>query len=96
MGSVEILKLLKRHDCFPNATIAFRVMLTIHVTLASTERSFSKFKLLKSYLHFTMTQKKLNNLAMIALESDMLKKIDYVRIIKYFISKNAQRIKFFK
>ena len=43
-----------------------------------------------------MTQKKLNNLAMIALESDMLKKIDYVRIIKDFISKNAQRIKFFK
>ena len=25
MGPVEILKFLKRHDCFPNATIAYRV-----------------------------------------------------------------------
>ena len=96
MGPVEILKFLKRHDCFPNASIAYRIMLTIPVTVASAERSFSKLKLLKSYLRSTMTQERLNDLAMIALESDMLKKIDYVRIIKDFISKNAQRIKFFK
>ena len=37
MSSVEIMKLLKRHDCFPNVTIAYRVMLTILVTLASAE-----------------------------------------------------------
>ena len=96
MDPVEILKLLERHDCFPNATIAYSVMLTIPVTLASAEPSFSKFKLLKSYLHFTMTQEKLNTLAMIALESDMLEKIDYARIVKDFISKNVQRINFFK
>ena len=34
--------------------------------------------------------------AMIALESYMLEKIDYVLIIEDFVSKNAQRIKFFK
>ena len=66
MYPVEILKLLERHDCFPNATIAYSVMLTIPVTLASAEPSFSKFKLLKSYLHFTMTQEKLNILVMCA------------------------------
>jgi len=43
-----------------------------------------------------MTQGRLNNLAMIALESDMLEKIDYECIIEDFFSKNAQRIKFFK
>ena len=96
MGPVEILKFLKRHDCFPNASIAYRIMLTIPVTVASAERSFSKLKLLKSYLRSTMTQERLNDLAMIALESDMLEKIDYERIVEYFISKNAQRIKFFK
>ena len=96
MGPVEILKFLKRHDCFPNASIAYRIMLTIPVTVASAERSFSKLKLLKSYLRSTMTQERLNDLAMIALESDMLEKIDYERIIEDFISKNAQRIKFFK
>ena len=70
--------------------------MTIHVTVASVERSFIKLKLLKSYLCSTMTQERLNDLAMIALESDMLEKIDYERIIEDFISKNAQRIKFFK
>ena len=71
-------------------------MLTIPVTVASVERSFIKLKLLKSYLRSIMTQERLNDLAMIALESDMLEKIDYERIIEDFISKNAQRIKFFK
>ena len=96
MGPVEILKFLKRHDCFPNASIAYRIILTIPVTVASAERSFSKLKLLKSYLRSPMTQERLNDLAMIALESDMLEKIDYERIVEDFISKNAQRIKFFK
>ena len=71
-------------------------MLTIPVIVASVERSFIKLKLLKSYLRSAMTQERLNDLAMIALESDMLEKIDYERIIEDFISKNAQRIKFFK
>ena len=71
-------------------------MLTIHVIVASVERSFIKLKLLKSYLCSTLTQERLNDLAMIALESDMLEKIDYERIIEDFISKNAQTIKFFK
>ena len=96
MGAIEILKFLKRHDCFPNATIAYRVMLTIPVMVASAERSFSKLKLLKSYLRSTMTQERLNDLAMIALEGDLLEKIDYERIIEEFISKNTQRMTFFK
>ena len=73
-----------------------RVILTIPVTVASLEQNFSKLKLLKSYLRSTMTQERLNDLAMIALESDMLEKINYERIIEDFISKNTQRIKFFK
>ena len=70
--------------------------MTIPVIVASVERSFIKLKLLKSYLRSAMTQERLNDLAMIALESDMLEKIDYERIIEDFISKNAQRIKLFK
>ena len=70
--------------------------MTIPVIVASVERIFIKLKLLNFYLCSTMTQERLNDLAMIALESDMLEKIDYERIIEDFISKNAQRIKFFK
>ena len=95
MGPVEILKFLKRHDCFPNASIAYRVLLTILVTVASAERSFSKLKLLKSYLRSTMTQQRLNDLTTIALESGLLEKIDYEHIIEDFISRNTKRMKYF-
>jgi hypothetical protein len=96
MGPVEILNFLKRHDYFPNATIAYRVLLTIPVTVASTERGFSKLKLLKSYLRSTMTQERLNALAVIAIESDTLEKIEYEDIIEDFIFKNTMRIMLFK
>lgn len=96
MGPLEILKFLKRHDCFPNASIAYRILLTIPVTVASAERSISKLKLLKSYLRSTMTQERLNSLAMIALESGLLEKINYEHIIEDFISKNTKRMMLFK
>ncbi|XP_066354822.1 uncharacterized protein [Miscanthus floridulus] len=96
MGPVEILRFLKEHGCFPNATIAYRVLLTIPVTVASAERSFSKLKLLKTYLRSTMTQERLNDLAIIALEGELLEKIDYEHIIEDFISKNIKRMMLFK
>lgn len=96
MGPLDILNFLKQHDYFPNATIAYRVLLTIPVTVASAERSFSKLKLLKSYLRSTMTQERLNALALIAIESEMLERIGYEHIIEDFISKNTHRIMLFK
>jgi hypothetical protein len=80
---------------FPNALIAYRILLTISVTVASTERSFSKLKLLKSYLCSTMTQERLNGLATIAIENDVLEKIKYEDIIEEFIYKNSRRMMLF-
>ena len=96
VGPIEVLKFIKRHDCFPNASIAYRVLLTIPVTVASAERSFSKLKLLKSYMRTTMTQERLNDLATIALEGDMLEKINYEDMIEDFISKITKRMMMFK
>uniref|UniRef100_A0A453SMN5 HAT C-terminal dimerisation domain-containing protein n=2 Tax=Aegilops tauschii subsp. strangulata TaxID=200361 RepID=A0A453SMN5_AEGTS len=96
IGLVEILKFLKRHDCFPNASITYIVLLTIPVTVASAERSFPKLKLLKSYMRTTMTQQRLTDLATIALESEVLEKIDYEDIIEDFISRNTKRMMLFK
>ena len=56
----------------------------------SERRLFSKLILLKSYMHTIMTQQKLNDLATIAFESEMLRKTDYDNIIEDFILKKTK------
>jgi len=71
--------------------IAYKILLTIPVTVASAERSFSKLKLLKSYLRTTITQDRLNRLAILSIEKDMLENIKYDSIIDDFAYKSATR-----
>lgn len=52
----DILLFLKELDCVYNTVIIYRILLTIHVTIASIEMSFSKLKLLKTYLRSSMSQ----------------------------------------
>ena len=52
---INVLNYLKRLDSFPNAYIAYRILLAIPITVAFAERSFSKLKLIKFYLRFTMS-----------------------------------------
>jgi hypothetical protein len=66
------------------------------MTVTSVEQSFSKLKLLKSYLRSTMTQQRLTDLATIAFKSELLDKIEYEHIIEEFISMNTKRMKLFK
>ncbi|KAJ6826797.1 zinc finger MYM-type protein 1-like [Iris pallida] len=94
--SIRILEYLKRMDIFPNAMIAYRFLLTLPVTVASAERSFSKLKLLKSYLRTTMTQDRLNGLAIMCIEKDMLETIEYADIIDEFASQNSRRKHFLR
>ena len=61
------------------------------VTVASSERSFSKLKLLKSYLMLSMSQERLNGLAILCIEKNMLDNIDIDSIINDFAFINARR-----
>ncbi|KAK9078008.1 hypothetical protein SSX86_002065 [Deinandra increscens subsp. villosa] len=86
-----ILKNVIQFNCFPNASIAYRILLTIPVTVASAERSFSKLKLLKSYLRSIMSQERLSVLAIIAIENEILEDMNYEDLINQFAIKNARR-----
>lgn len=90
-NSIRVLEFIKKMDMFPNILVAYRVLLTIPITVASAERSFSKLKLIKSYLRTSMTQDRLNGLAILSIEKNMLKNIDVEHIIDDFASKNARR-----
>ncbi|XP_050915624.1 uncharacterized protein LOC127130699 [Lathyrus oleraceus] len=91
IGPIDILRFLKDMNFFPNTLIAYRILLTIRVTVASTERNFSKLKLLKSFFQSTVLQERFNGLALIAIENDLLENIPYEDLIEEFASKNARR-----
>ncbi|KAK9682234.1 hypothetical protein RND81_10G060200 [Saponaria officinalis] len=89
LGSFEFLL-----DCYPNASIAYRIFLTVPVTVASAERSFSKLKLIKTYLRSSMSEERLNGIAMLSIEKELLENIDVDDIINDFASQNARRSHF--
>ena len=91
MLAPEILKFVMDADCYPNISVAYQILLTVPVTVASAERSFSKLKLLKNYLRSTMSQERLNGLAMCTIEKDILDTIDLDTVIDDFASRNVRR-----
>ena len=91
---INVLNYIKRLESFPNACITFRILLTIHVTVAATERSFSKLKLIKSYLRSTMSQKRLSRLTILSIEKEMLAKLESKILISNFASQKARKISF--
>ncbi|VFQ72091.1 unnamed protein product [Cuscuta campestris] len=88
---LDVLKHLKELGCYQNACIAYRILLIVLVTVASAKRSFSKLKLLKSYLRSTMSQEIISGLAVKAIENEILESIDCEDVINQFALKNARR-----
>ncbi|KAL4121627.1 hypothetical protein QTP88_014101 [Uroleucon formosanum] len=90
--ALQILSLLKKMmGSFPNTYIALRIILTIPVTSATAERSFSKLKIIKNYLRNTISQDKLSKLALISIENKIAESLDYNDIIDIFASQKARK-----
>lgn len=77
---------------FPNFWTALRILLTIPVTVASGERSFSKLKLIKTYLRSAMSQERLNGLAILSIENEVASQLDYSKLIDDFASAKSRKI----
>jgi hypothetical protein len=78
-------------DCYPSTSIAYHILFTMPMIVASAERSFSKLKLLKNYLRSTMLREKLNGLTTLCIEKRSLDEIDIETIIDDFTSRNVRR-----
>jgi hypothetical protein len=76
---------------FPNLCIALRILLTMSVTVASAERSFSKLKLIKNYPRTTMSQQRLTSLAVIAIECEVINDLDMSELIRNFAAVTARK-----
>ena len=61
------------------------------VSNCSGERSFSKLKLLKTRLRSCMTQERLNSLALLNIETNVLRGIDMSSLINDFALKKSRK-----
>ena len=79
-GPFHSLKYIVKHrliDCYANLYVALRIILTMPVSVASAEGSFSKLKLIKTYLRSTMSQYRLNGLAVMSIENLIRRSLNY-------------------
>ncbi|XP_023809021.1 zinc finger MYM-type protein 1-like [Oryzias latipes] len=81
-------------EIYPNFWTALRIALTLPVTVAQAERSFSKLKLIKSYLRSTMSQERLTNLAVVSINHSVGEQISYDDVIDEFASRKARKVRF--
>lgn len=68
----------------PDVCTALVMFLTLPVTAASAERSFSKLKLIKNYLRNSMSALRLNGLAILSIESERARALDFDKLVKVF------------
>lgn len=76
---------------FPNVETILKIFLTLPVSNASGERSFSVLKRVKNYLRNSMLQDKTSSLSMIFIESEVVNTLDYEEIIDLFAKQKARR-----
>ena len=97
MTTLDLLVFLEEKglkEIYPNMWVALRIAVTTPVTVASAERSFSKLKLIKTYLRSTMSQERLNGLAIISINREISKQISYDATIDDFAARKSRRIRF--
>ncbi|CAI6361643.1 unnamed protein product [Macrosiphum euphorbiae] len=91
----QALSVLKKCcGSFPNISIALRIILSIPVTSAGAERSFSKLKIIKNYLRSTLSQCKLTSLATLSIEQQITDSLDFSELIAIFAAAKARKKQF--
>ena len=60
----------------------------------TAEKSFSKLKLIKSYLRTSMSQDHLSNLSLISIEHETAEKIDFDPVLVTLLLQKFERLKY--
>ena len=85
---------MKTNSCmhaFPNASVVFRLYLCLMISDCSGERSFSVLKRVKNQLRSSIGKKRLNSLALLCIENELLKKIDTDDIVEGFALSKSRK-----
>lgn len=91
-----LIKFNSLASSFPEVITACFLFLTLPVTTATAERSFSKLKLIKNYLRTSMGQERLSDLSLLSIEAETLEKLKSSSaindLINQFAEKKARRV----
>lgn len=69
---LQFIRARKLQSVFPNVDIALRLFMTLPITNASGERSFSKLELIKNRLRSMVGENRLNHLSLMSIENWIL------------------------
>lgn len=89
-----LVKIVSSCCSFSEIITACNIFLTIPISVASAERSFSKLKLIKNYLRNTMSQERLSSLAIISIENDVARTLNIENIVTTFAESKARKKSF--
>ena len=78
---------------YPNLSKAYRIALTVPISVASNERSFSKLKLSKGYLRSKIKEERLDYLMVAACSNDILDRLDLDEVAESWSILKTRRIK---
>lgn len=92
--ALDVLKFISQFEdesLLPNLSITLRILCTMPVSIASCERSFSKLKLILTYLRSTMDTIRLSDLAFLSIEAAEVEETDLTEMINEFANAKCRK-----
>ena len=89
--SEVLLEISSLKEAFPTLLKLLQIALTIAVSTAQCERSFSALKRIKSYLRSTMSEQRLVDLAVLSIERDLSQQLSLDEVIDQFAGRDRNR-----
>ncbi|XP_050958673.1 uncharacterized protein LOC127160038 [Labeo rohita] len=98
-GALDLLQLFMENnleEVFSETVTLLKILVTTPMTTAEAERCFSTLKRIKTFLRNSMTQERLNALAMLSIEKRLVTEMtDFnQKVIEKFASQKERRAKF--
>ena len=90
LGDV-LRELLPLKSAFPTLVKAVQIAMTICVSTAKCERSFSALDRIKTYLRSTMTEQRLTDLAILSIEKELAGGLSLEAVVNEFASNDKNR-----
>ena len=81
---LEVMKVTGLRTVYAEMYELYHIFVTLPVTTASCERSFSKIAIVKNKLRSTMPQDRLQSLSILFVENDITRNIEFDLVIERF------------